>query len=316
MSAALTPSKPAGKSRTMNAALVESPSSANAAATALDDMIPLLLAANPGLTVNYKQMAALDKQKRTYSSIEHKFRKWRAIAKEITEGATTASGEASKDSSDVQGGGITEKLAVRKRKTASDEAHEDSEDEVEAPVKKPKATRKASARATTGAVAAAKKGGAPKIDNEDKSLSEGEAPQTRPTTSRKGPAKAPTFGDGPEGGKEGSSGNEGEDATAKKANVAKKRDDKVIDVATEVTAKKPRAPKKGTARIVKKGAMRGGADEGIAEDDEDVGSKAIVRPKGTAKKVKAETAAKPAAKGKGKKVKAVEEDHEVEMQFD
>jgi hypothetical protein len=50
-----------------------------------DAVIPLLLAAHNMSTINYKGMAALDTEGRTESAFEHKFREWRAAAKELHE---------------------------------------------------------------------------------------------------------------------------------------------------------------------------------------------------------------------------------------
>lgn len=48
-----------------------------------DDLIPLLIASNPGLTLNCTRMRDIDPQKRTYYALEHKVRKFKARAKEI-----------------------------------------------------------------------------------------------------------------------------------------------------------------------------------------------------------------------------------------
>lgn len=49
-----------------------------------DDLIPLVIASHPGdLSLNYNKMKELDPQKRTYHALEHKFRKFKARAKEI-----------------------------------------------------------------------------------------------------------------------------------------------------------------------------------------------------------------------------------------
>lgn len=79
-----------------------------------DDLIPLLIASNPdGLTLNYKRMKEIDPQKRTYYALEHKFRKFKARAKEICDA------EAAKA---LEGG----KADVEKASTAiSSNQHED-----------------------------------------------------------------------------------------------------------------------------------------------------------------------------------------------
>ncbi|KAL9611795.1 MAG: hypothetical protein Q9167_003563 [Letrouitia subvulpina] len=47
------------------------------AISSLDDVMPLFFAAHPNIVPKYKIMAALDPKKRTESSFEHRFRKWR-----------------------------------------------------------------------------------------------------------------------------------------------------------------------------------------------------------------------------------------------
>ncbi len=51
-------------------------------ASAEDTLIPLILAAHPGIKLDYKKMSALDGIK-TASSLEHRFRKYRARGQEI-----------------------------------------------------------------------------------------------------------------------------------------------------------------------------------------------------------------------------------------
>lgn len=52
-------------------------------AAANDEMIPLILATNTGVVLNYKAMSGMDPQNRTASSLEHRFRKWKARAREL-----------------------------------------------------------------------------------------------------------------------------------------------------------------------------------------------------------------------------------------
>ena len=49
----------------------------------IDTIIPLLFAANPTVAPNYKKMSAMDEHKRTASALEHKFRKWRQVGRDI-----------------------------------------------------------------------------------------------------------------------------------------------------------------------------------------------------------------------------------------
>lgn len=58
-----------------------------------DDMIPLIIASHPNLTLSYKTMAALDPLNRTESSHQHRFRKWRARANEIKDEYNAIMGE-------------------------------------------------------------------------------------------------------------------------------------------------------------------------------------------------------------------------------
>ena len=49
----------------------------------IDTIIPLLFAANPGITPNFKKMSAMDSHERTAVALEHKFRKWRQAGRDI-----------------------------------------------------------------------------------------------------------------------------------------------------------------------------------------------------------------------------------------
>ena len=49
----------------------------------IDSVIPLLFATMPGMTPNYNKMSAMDEHGRTASALEHKFRKWRQMGREI-----------------------------------------------------------------------------------------------------------------------------------------------------------------------------------------------------------------------------------------
>ncbi|MCJ1469283.1 hypothetical protein MMC07_007916 [Pseudocyphellaria aurata] len=120
-----TPTKPVGKGRTVTP---KSPSASKAAAIN-DDVIPVLLAANPNLTLNYQMMTTLDPQHRTYFAWEHKCRKWRAKAKELVD-AASANGESSKDAGDTAG--------MLTTKTMLETQGSDGEDK---PIKKKRATK-------------------------------------------------------------------------------------------------------------------------------------------------------------------------------
>lgn len=78
-----------------------------------DDLIPLVIASHPGgLSLNYNKMKELDPQKRTYYALEHKFRKFKARAKEIC---------------DAEGGKAldVEKASVEKAAKSPANQHED-----------------------------------------------------------------------------------------------------------------------------------------------------------------------------------------------
>lgn len=82
-----------------------------------DDLIPLLIAANADLTLNYSRMRDIDPQKRTYYALEHKFRKFKARAKEI------CNAENAKDGLNA-GGAIVEKAETKSTSISSNQ-HED-----------------------------------------------------------------------------------------------------------------------------------------------------------------------------------------------
>ena len=98
-----------------------------------DDIIPLIIAGNPGLVLNYKQMAACSKGKYTWSSLEHKFRKWKAVAKELhadnVEGAE--GGAASSTVETAKKRQAAKPLAKRPRAPKKATQDQDSEDEEE-----------------------------------------------------------------------------------------------------------------------------------------------------------------------------------------
>lgn len=268
-----TPPNPLGKGRAISLSNTGSPSASNPN----DDVIPILLAANPGLTLNYKKMAALDPQQRTNFSWEHKFRKWRASAKDIADGTAKANDESSKDAGET-GDPATE--------TAMDDA----------PIKKPKAGKKAPAKKQ--AVSQVASQAASQAATKDDLASDKQALPIRPTTARKGPVKATASGESSV--KNGELDNDGEDDTMAKANVSKKRDETTQDTINESPPKKARTEKKGTARVVKKKAIKPSEAEEEISENEDIDSEKTVKPKpkpkpraekkGTAKVVKKKTA--------------------------
>lgn len=55
------------------------------APTDVDSIMPLLFATIGNPPISFKKMAAMDAENRTESSLEHKFRKWRQLGREIAE---------------------------------------------------------------------------------------------------------------------------------------------------------------------------------------------------------------------------------------
>ena len=55
------------------------------APTDVDSIMPLLFATIGNPAISFKKMAAMDAEDRTESSLEHKFRKWRQMGREIAE---------------------------------------------------------------------------------------------------------------------------------------------------------------------------------------------------------------------------------------
>lgn len=129
----VSPTKPVGKKRTV---IPASPSGANVN----DDVVPILLATNPNIALNYKLMTAIDPQRRTFYAWEHKCRKWRAKSKDLVD-AASAEGESSKDASDTAG-----KLGTKRTFESQGFEGED------APIKAKKA-RKAKTKVETDIVA-------------------------------------------------------------------------------------------------------------------------------------------------------------------
>ena len=111
-----------------------------------DDIIPLIIAGNPGLVLNYKQMAARSKGKYTWSSLEHKFRKWKAVAKELqvdkeegTEGgAASSTVETAKKRQTAKPPAKRHRAAVKKENQDQDSEDEEEEGKKKKPVKRSK----------------------------------------------------------------------------------------------------------------------------------------------------------------------------------
>ena len=309
MSAVTTPTKTAGKARATNKASTTSPSANSAGVN--DDIIPLLLATTNNATINYKQIAALDPQQRTASSFEHKFRKWKARAKELLDGV--ANGGA--DHGNQNGGNGN--VPATKRKTVNDAAHNESGDGEEGPTKKPKVTEQAPSKINGGTDLEAKIGTMSKAPTQDVTLDDNKAIVIRRTTARKAPVKVktPVFVD------ESDIKDEGETSEAEwQAPHIEKSVDGMANLSNVSPIKKARVLKKGTARIVKKKlGMRGAGGASDGEEYNGASDEIEVEFNGAKTKAKrgkntggAKPAAKSAGKGKGKG-KAVMENEDTKM---
>lgn len=62
-----------------------SPRGKATATTDVDSIMPLLFATIGNPAISFRKMAAMDAEKRTEASLEHKFRKWRQTGREIAE---------------------------------------------------------------------------------------------------------------------------------------------------------------------------------------------------------------------------------------
>lgn len=249
MSGFATPTETAGRaSPTVNPSAVA------------DDIIPLLLASN-NLTVNYNKMAAFDSQHRSFSSFEHKFRKWRVRAKEISEGVASAGGAHNPNAGNeilegVAGAGGEPNLneengnvPATKRKTVNDAAHDRSDHGDESPIKKSRVTKQAPGKANSGTEVAAKNGTAYKTSTKDVTVDDEKLVVVRRTTPRKQPVKAktPVFG--------GKTGIEEEGETSEnewQPPQTKKCVDDADSLTNQSRVKKAKVLKKGIARVVKK----------------------------------------------------------------
>ena len=232
----VTPTKPGGKERAVSSMSTGSPGATN------DDVIPVLLAANPGITLNYKQMMALDPQHRTYSSWEHKFRKWRAKAKDIANGTAKANGESSKDTNDTGGNTNSEPATAVEPKTPSSLEVHGSNDGDDVPTQKSNVAKKVTPKEVVETDIAVKKNATPEVKIGDDNAGDKQAVPIRSTTPKKRPTKTPATGDD-------SSVKIGEDKGS--------------------PLKKARGEKKGIARVVKKPAKKPTEIRIEISDDED-----------------------------------------------
>ncbi len=95
-----------------------------------EEVLILLLAANPSIVLSYKTMAALSGGTRTAASLEHKFRKWKARAKEIKAEHEQAEG-AEGDDEKGRKTPVAKPVAKRPRATAKKMGHDSDADEEE-----------------------------------------------------------------------------------------------------------------------------------------------------------------------------------------
>lgn len=204
-----------------------------------EDLIPLLIASIPGrITLNFNRMKELDPHGRTASSLEHKFRKYKAAAKEILD---ADGGKATEDGS--SSAKITPTpTPTKKRKTKGEAVKGESDNGEMTPIKKRRVLKRDQKNATAAGVKKENLG-----DEAD-----------RVNESAKG-----------EPGAKGSD-KESEDAKLDAA-VAKKR--------KPASASKPRPRKKGLAIILKKEPTFRSETESDDEEGEDSVKATTAQPK-------------------------------------
>ncbi len=104
------------------------------AAPTEEELILLLLAANPKLALNYKVMAALSGGARTASSLEHRFRKLKVQAKELKDDHDRAHGIEGDEGKDGKAGvakPVAKPVTKRARTTVKEEEQGSDADEEE-----------------------------------------------------------------------------------------------------------------------------------------------------------------------------------------
>jgi hypothetical protein len=245
---ATTPSsaKPTGRGRTSNTASV--------GVAPNDDIIPLILAAHD-FTPNYRAMAALDDQHRTVPALEHKFRKWRAKAREISEVKKGENVEASKKA-EAKSGKATKKAIKDEMNEAENES-----DNGEGPSKKPKMIKVPGKTGTVRTTAAAKKRSAPGTDSEE------EPPSMRRTRSRKEPPKASALNE-----------QSGTKTRTKRTTIVKKEATPSGSSSETEEHKDAEVPElaKGKPAAVAKPKGKGKVKQEPVDDDEDSGNDGMV----------------------------------------
>lgn len=253
-------------------ATLEAEKSASVSSNQHEDLIPLIIACSPNrLTVNFNRMKDLDPHGRTASSFEHKFRKYKAAAKEILDA------DGSKATHD-EGSSSPKKTPAKKRKTKGEGAQGES-DNGEMLSKKRKVVKRGSKNTSAGAEVAdpqAERRAVVKEENIDD-----EADRVMKAQDENPAEEEP--------GAKTSANDESEDARPDAA-VSKKRK----------PASQPRPPKKGLARIVKKEATFLSESESESEsEDEEEPTKAHSVP--NKRKAVGAAADKTEAKDKGSK---------------
>lgn len=199
-----------------------------------EDLIPLLIASIPGrITLNFNRMKELDPHGRTASSLEHKFRKYKAAAKEILD---ADGGKATEEDGDSSVKITPTATPTKKRKTKGEGVKGESDNGEMTPTKKRRVVKRD--QKNGNAAAGVKKEGN-LVDEADRMKNE--------SVKKKAGAKA--------------SDEESEDNTKLDAAMAKKRK-------PASAAAKPRPRKKGLAIILKKEPTLLSEDESDEDDEE------------------------------------------------
>ena len=212
--------------------------------TEVNSIMPLLFATLGNPSINFKKMAAMDTEGRSDSALEHKFRRWRHEGRAILENHPEHAGK-------MDGGGSKKPRAAPSKKGANGKGKAkqadvgDEEDAVDE-----EAGAFATAQEEDGAVS--------RMMTSIKHCRKAEKsqavtnPESSPTPAKKARAKR------------------GTKATAEVPVRAKKRgsQDMTADADDEETpVKKPRVNKKGTAKVVKKSAVK--EEEKPSENEEE-----------------------------------------------
>lgn len=233
-----------------------------------EDLIPLLIASIPGrITLNFNRMKELDPHGRTASSLEHKFRKYKAAAKEILD---ADGGKATEDENSS-----VEITPTKKRKTKGEGVKGESDNEEMTPTKKRRVVKRDQ---NNGNAAGVKKDGE-LADEADRVNHE--------SAKKKAGAKA--------------SDEESEDAKLDAA-VAKKR--------KPASAAKSRPRKKGLAVILKKETTIPSESDSADEEKEDSVKATTARPKKPLKKGLARTVRKEATSSLSERTESEETEGE------